>query len=528
MTPWWKGAVIYQIYPRSFGDADGDGVGDLKGVLERLDYVASLGVDGIWLSPFFKSPMKDFGYDVADYCNVDPLFGTLADFDALVEKAHALGLKIIIDQVYSHTSDAHPWFAESRAAKGGSKSDFYVWADAKSDGTAPNNWMSVFGGPSWEWAPERRQYYLHNFLAAQPDLNFHNAAVRAEILKVAEFWLARGVDGFRLDVINYCTHDAALRDNPAAPHKGAPPAETFFHQRHVYNCSRPENLDFVAALRASVDKTGDKMLLGEIFDDAPLQRQIEYTGEGRLHTAYSFHFLNARAATPTLFAEAIAAWENVDGWPSWSLGNHDVVRFPTRLFGDAPSAAQIRLALAVLLCLKGTIFLYQGDELGLSQADVPPDRLRDPFAIRNRAGAGRDGARTPFPWKSHAPNAGFSSAKETWLPLDPCHPPLAVDGQEADAESMLAFTRRLLALRRRLPALVHGAAKLVTAGDNILAFERAHKGERILCCFNLGGTPVSYPAPAGARLIEAGLGGAFNNKTIDLPPWSGALVASGK
>ena len=204
MTPWWKGAVIYQIYPRSFGDADGDGVGDLKGVLERLDYVASLGVDGIWLSPFFKSPMKDFGYDVADYCNVDPLFGTLADFDALVEKAHALGLKIIIDQVYSHTSDAHPWFAESRAAKGGSKSDFYVWADAKSDGTAPNNWMSVFGGPSWEWAPERRQYYLHNFLAAQPDLNFHNAAVRAEILKVAEFWLARGVDGFRLDVINYC------------------------------------------------------------------------------------------------------------------------------------------------------------------------------------------------------------------------------------------------------------------------------------------------------------------------------------
>ncbi|HXI88111.1 MAG TPA: alpha-amylase family glycosyl hydrolase, partial [Parvularculaceae bacterium] len=218
MTPWWKGAVIYQIYPRSFGDADGDGVGDLKGVLERLDYVASLGVDGIWLSPFFKSPMKDFGYDVADYCNVDPLFGTLADFDALVEKAHALGLKIIIDQVYSHTSDAHPWFAESRAAKGGSKSDFYVWADAKSDGTAPNNWMSVFGGPSWEWAPERRQYYLHNFLAAQPDLNFHNAAVRAEILKVAEFWLARGVDGFRLDVINYCTHDAALRDNPAAPH----------------------------------------------------------------------------------------------------------------------------------------------------------------------------------------------------------------------------------------------------------------------------------------------------------------------
>lgn len=526
MTQWWKGAVIYQIYPHSFRDADGDGVGDLRGVIEKLDYVASLGVDGIWLSPFFKSPMKDFGYDVADYCDVDPVFGSLADFDALVEKAHDLGLKVVIDQVYSHSSDQHAWFAQSRAARTGDKADYYVWADAKPDGSAPNNWMSVFGGPSWEWAPERRQYYLHNFLNSQPDLNFHNPAVRREILKVADFWLARGVDGFRLDVINYCTHDAALRDNPPASFK-EPPAETFFHQRHVFNCSRPENLDFVSALRAHVDKAGDKMLLGEIFDDAPLERQIEYTAPGRLHTAYSFHLLNARAATPQLFADAIKAWEKAEGWPSWSLGNHDVVRYPTRLFGAHEDARAVKLALAILLCLKGAIFLYQGDELGLPHADVPSERLKDPLAVRNRAGSGRDGARTPFPWRAGAAGAGFSSAGETWLPLDPRHRRLAVEAQEADGASVLAFARRFLALRRSLPALLFGEAALIAATDDLLIFERVFGEETIVCAFNLSGEAAVCAAPDGAVLIETGLGGALRNGAIELAPFGGALIRRG-
>ena len=444
---WWRGAVLYQIYPLSFMDADGDGYGDLAGVTSRLDYVASLGVDGVWLSPFFASPMKDFGYDVSDYKAVDPRFGTLADFDALVARAHGLGLKVIIDQVWSHSSDKHPWFAESAASRENDRADWYVWADAREDGTPPNNWLATFGGPSWTWGPRRRQYYLHNFLPEQPDLNYWNPEIQDAILDVARFWLHRGVDGFRLDVINYLFHDRSLADNPIAPHAGTPALPTRF-QRHVHDRSRPETLDFVARLRALMDSYPDRMSVGEVFDDPALPRQIEYTaGADRLHTAYSFHLLSAERATPELFAEAISSWAGVDGWPSWSLGNHDVARFATRLGGDNP--AHTRALLAVLMTLPGTIFLYQGEELGLPQAEVPFERLADPFAIAAwTGGAGRDGARTPMPWTAEGPNAGFSTARYTWLPLDPRHRALAADGQVSDDASMFALTRRLVAMRK--------------------------------------------------------------------------------
>jgi len=524
-TPeWWRGAVLYQIYPRSFRDLDGDGVGDLAGILEKLDYVASLGVDGVWLSPFFASPMKDFGYDVSDYRAVDPLFGTMADFDAVLAKAHALGLKVIIDQVWSHTSDQHPWFIESAAARDGDKADWYVWADAKADGSPPNNWQAVFGGPSWSWSPRRRQYYLHNFLESQPDLNFWNPAVRAAILDVACFWLDRGVDGFRLDVINFIFHDKALTDNPAGNHRRPPATPTLF-QRHVHDRSQPEALAFMGELRGLVDAYSDRMLVGEIVDDPPLPRQQEYTaGTDRLHTAYSFYFLSATQASPALFGDALAAWEGVSGWPSWSLGNHDVARFASRLASKG-GPAQARILMAALLCLRGTIFLYQGEELGLPQAKVPFDRLRDPFDIAAwPGGAGRDGARTPMPWTGEGGTGGFSLAADAWLPFEDAHRPLNAAAQEADPDSLLQFTRRLLALRRSLPALRHGSAALRPAPPGVLAFERGEGEERCLCVFELGGETARQEVGQGSRLMAAFAGAELAGVALALPPYGGAIL----
>lgn len=520
---WWRGAVIYQVYPRSFIDTDGDGVGDLAGVTSKLDYIAGLGVDGVWLSPFYVSPMKDFGYDVADYKAVDPTFGTLADFDRLVARAHALGLKVIIDQVWSHTSDQHPWFVDSAGSRDNPKADWYVWADARDDGTPPNNWLASFGGPSWTWGPRRRQYYLHNFLPEQPDLNFWNPAVQEAILDVARFWLDRDVDGFRLDVINYLFHDPALTSNPPAPHSSPPSLPTRF-QRHVHDRSRPETLGFVARLRSLLDSYPDRMSVGEVFDDPALPRQIEYTaGEDRLHTAYSFHLLSAGRATPALFVEAISSWAGAPGWPSWSLGNHDVARFATRLGGDDP--VHSRVLMAVLMTLPGTIFLYQGEELGLPQAEVPLERLKDPFDIAAwPAGAGRDGARTPMPWTEGGPNAGFSTAADTWLPLDPRHRALAADRQDADDNSTLAFARRLVALRRAHGALRVGAADRVEATESVLAFQRVRGDERLMCVFELAGRAATHPAPASDVVFAVSGRETLADGAVCLPAFGGAIL----
>ncbi|MEO0881951.1 MAG: alpha-glucosidase family protein [Pseudomonadota bacterium] len=481
---WWRGAVIYQIYPRSFADSNGDGIGDLPGIIEKLDYIADLGVDGIWLSPFYTSPMKDFGYDVADYCDVDPIFGTLADFDRLAQRAHDLGLKIIIDQVYSHTSDRHDWFRNSRSARDSEKSDWYVWAEAKPDGSPPNNWLSVFGGPAWSWDTKRRQYYLHNFLAEQPDLNFHNPAVQDALLNVARFWMDRGVDGFRLDVANYYFHDQELRDNPASGSND--PGRPYGFQQHLYNRSRPETIGFLERLRATLDTYDARMTVAEIASSSNLARSIEYTeGDHRLHTAYNFHLLECSEPSAAFIQSALEAWQGVDAWPSWSLSNHDVKRSLSRWGADCETPARAKLLVALLLTLRGTIFLYQGEELGLPQADVPFDDLRDPEAIRFWPdNLGRDGSRTPMPWLSNAPEAGFSDVA-AWLPASPQHRALAVDVQKKDPTSVASFVKRLLSVRRHLPALIDGDITFIPVPGGVLAFERRSKNERVFCAFNL-------------------------------------------
>jgi alpha-glucosidase len=505
MSDWWRGAVIYQIYPRSFCDSNGDGIGDLQGAMAKLDHVASLGADGIWLSPFFRSPMKDYGYDVSDYCDVDPLFGTLADADALIARAHALNLKVIIDLVWSHSSDQHAWFAESRSSRDNPKADWYVWADAKPDGSPPNNWQAMFGGCAWTWDARRRQYYLHNFLPEQPDLNVHNPAVQDALLETARFWLKRGVDGFRLDVVNFYTHDRELRDNPSLNLPRAP-ARPHQFQRHLYDRTQPETLEFISRFRALLDEYG-AMSVGEIEDEEPLKVQRDYTeGPQRLHTAYSFYLLRTKRMTPAVIKDAMAGWEGAAGWPSWSFSNHDVVRFPTRLAEGDPQRAKLMLAL--LLSLRGAAFIYQGDELGLPHGEVPFERLRDPEAIAFwPSGIGRDGARTPMPWTHDGNMAGFASASDAWLPLDPRHRELAADAQANDPNSMLAFTREMIALRRAHEALRTGDFIALDAPEPVLAFERRAGDARMLCIFNLGEASALRPLPAGS-VVKLAVGDA--------------------
>ncbi len=526
MTDWWRGAVIYQIYPRSFRDSDGDGVGDLRGVTEKLEHVARLGADAIWLSPFFRSPMRDYGYDVSDYTDVDPMFGTMADCEALIARAHGLGMKVIIDQVWSHSSDQHAWFAESRASRDNAKADWYVWADAKPDGAPPTNWQAMFGGPAWTWDARRRQYYLHNFLPTQPDLNVRNPAVQDALLDVARFWIDRGVDGFRYDVVNFLMHDAQLRDNPPLA-LNRPPARPHQFQRHLYSRTQPETLGFIARLRTLLDQHG-VYAVGEIEDEEPLKVQREYTdGANKLHTAYSFYLLRHRAMTWEVVREAIAGWEGAKGWPAWSLSNHDVIRFPTRLAGDDPQ--RTKLMLMLLLSLRGTAYLYQGDELGLPHGDVPFDRLRDPEAIAFWPhGIGRDGARTPMPWLREAPMAGFTEAPDAWLPLDPRHAANAVDTQEADSASVLAFTRAMIALRKSSLALREGDISLpqFPAGAGAWAFSRSVSGEALLCAFNLSDQPGSFAHPRRVKAIRLAVGEVTaEDDVVRLGPYSGAIIA---
>ncbi|WP_338468353.1 alpha glucosidase [Novosphingobium sp. ZN18A2] len=523
--PWWKGAAIYQIYPRSFLDSNGDGIGDLPGIAAKLDYVASLGVDAIWISPFFTSPMADFGYDVADYRGVDPIFGTLSDFDALVRRAHELGLKVTIDQVYAHTSDRHAWFAESRESRTNGRADWYVWADAKPEGAPPSNWQSVFGGPAWTWDARRGQYYLHNFLSAQPQLNVHEPAVQDALLDVARFWLDRGVDGFRLDALNFAMHDPLLRDNPPAPDDGKPRTRPFDFQLHTYNQSHADIPAFIERIRALCDGYGAVFTVAEVGGaDADREMKLFTAGERRLNSAYGFDFLYADRIGPALVARAIDNWpdEPGTGWPSWAFENHDAPRALSRWIDAADRDAFARMKALLLGALRGNVILYQGEELGLTQVDIPFDRLQDPEAIANwPLTLSRDGARTPMPWQADAVQAGFT-AGEPWLPLGDENIARAVDRQEADPDSLLAWTRKVLALRRAHPALRIGSAKVLEASGNVLAIEREADGDRILCVFNIG--------PAGARWEPADAQGwDVLLETGSVTGWSfggyGALVA---
>ena len=528
---WWRGAVVYQVYPRSFLDTDGDGVGDLPGIVERLDYIASLGVDAIWVSPFFKSPMADFGYDIADYRDVDPLFGTLADFDQLLAQAHARGLKVMIDQVPSHCSTAHPWFVESRQDRDNPRADWFVWADARPDGSPPNNWLSIFGGVAWTWDPRRRQYYLHNFLSSQPQLNFHCAAVRAAQLDNLRFWLQRGVDGFRLDSINFPFHDAQLRDNPAKPvelrqGRGFSPDNPYAFQYHTYNNTRPENLGFLEDVRRLMDAYPDVAALGEISSDDSLATMTDYVQPHRLHMGYSFELLTDDGS-PAHIRRTVEALESQlqDGWPCWAISNHDVQRAVTRWGGGAGGDALARQLVALVCSLRGSVCLYQGEELGLPEAEVPFEALQDPYGKAFwPTFKGRDGCRTPMPWTG-GDNAGFSRARP-WLPVAEAHRARNVQAQDADAASVLNAVRAFLRWRRTRPVLVAGSIRFLDAPASILAFVREHAGERVLVAFNLSGSSIEWTPRRDIALLDVpGIEAAvLHDGCLQFPPRGAAFA----
>jgi alpha-glucosidase len=530
---WWRGAVIYQIYPRSYQDSNGDGIGDLNGITARLPYVASLGVDAIWISPFFTSPMKDFGYDVSDYCDVDPMFGSLSDFDVMVDTAHKLGIRVMIDLVLSHTSDQHPWFAQSRASRDNPKADWYVWADPKPDGNPPNNWLSIFGGPAWQWDARREQYYLHNFLTEQPDLNFHNPDVQDALLNVVRFWLDRGVDGFRLDTINFYVHDQQLRDNPPLPVDQrdasiAPRVNPYNHQLHLYDKNRPENLDFLARFRAVLDEYDVTTAVGEVGDaQKGLEIMGEYTaGDERVHMCYSFEFLSGTQPDAARIADVMERVDTVvpDGWACWAFSNHDVVRHASRWELTPP--AQKAFA-TLMMCLRGSVCIYQGEELGLPEADVPFEDLQDPYGIEFWPEfKGRDGCRTPMVWEQSNQNGGFSTGTP-WLPVSHAHLGHAVAVQEDDPGALLHHYRKAIHFRAAHPALVKGAHDKVRATGSVVHFIRSHEGEEVFVAVNMSGEPAVMEMPAGTwQQIgqELGSATAAPDGKLHLGPWQPALA----
>ena len=530
---WWRGAVIYQIYPRSYQDTNGDGIGDLRGIAERLAHVASLGVDAIWISPFFTSPMKDFGYDVSDYQDVDPIFGVLADFDALIAEAHRLNIRVMIDLVLSHTSDKHPWFVESRSRRTNPRADWYVWADSRPDGTPPNNWLSIFGGSAWQWDPTRLQYYMHNFLTSQPDLNLHNPDVQDALLSVARFWLERGVDGFRLDTINFYFHDKELRDNPSlAPERRnaqtAPAVNPYNYQEHIYDKNQPENLDFLKRFRALMEEFPAIAAVGEVGDS---QRGLEIAGEytsggDKMHMCYAFEFLAPDPLTPAFVAETQHALEKAapEGWVCWAFSNHDVMRHISRWGGAVTDhEAHAKLLASLLMCLRGSVCIYQGEELALPEAELAYEDLQDPYGIQFWPDfKGRDGCRTPMVWDSGQPSGGFSDGRP-WLPVPPAHLERAVDVQEGDAASVLAHYRRFLAFRKQHAALVKGEIAFQSAEGAILSFVRTHGNEKVFCAFNM--SPIARLADLPDGTLEALEGHGFDSmmhaQNIELPAWSG-------
>lgn len=496
---WWRGAVVYQIYPRSLLDTNGDGVGDLRGIITKLDYIASLNVDAIWISPFFKSPMADFGYDISDYREIDPLFGSMQDFDELIEKAHQRGIKVIIDQVLSHTSDQHAWFIESRESRTNPKADWYVWADPKEDGTAPNNWLAIFGGCAWEWEPRRQQYYLHNFLRSQPDINFHNPDVRQAVLDNVEFWLKKGVDGFRLDAITFCYHDELLRDNPAKPKdkrqgRGFSEDNPYAYQYHYYNNDRPQTIQFIEELRQLINRYPGAVTLGEVSAEDSLAVMAAYTkGDDRLHMAYSFELLtdDYSAAYIRQTVEALEASIG-DGWPCWAIGNHDVQRVASRWGRGKQTRDMVKMLNAMLSSLRGSVCSYQGEELGLTEAPIEFHELQDPFGKTFwPMFKGRDGCRTPIPWEQYADFSGFSQVSP-WLPIAAAHRALAVDLQEADSHSVLHGYRQFLAWRKRYPVLITGEIEFLDAPEPLLVFVRTLGEQKLLVCFNLLDTEIQW------------------------------------
>lgn len=501
---WWRNAIIYQVYPRSFKDSNGDGIGDLPGVTEKLDYIAGLGVDAVWLSPFFKSPMKDYGYDVADYRDVDPMFGTLDDFRVLVDEAHKRDLKIIIDLVLSHTSDQHEWFQESRQSRDNEKADWYVWADPKPDGSPPSNWQAHFGGPSWTFDIRRGQYYMHNFLSSQPDLNFHCEAVQEELLDMTRFWLEFGVDGFRLDAAAHYFHQESLKDNPP----NDDPAPAFFNinfptpfsmQHHIYDKDLDKTFAFMERFRALLDEYDGRMSVGEMGgEDGIAQSAAVSNGGKRLHTCYTFSMLGRGPLMADTIRKPIEEFlaQPGDGWPSWAFSNHDVVRVASRWHKEAATPGQSphdprlsKMLIALLGTLYGTLFLYQGEELGLPEAQVDYDLIQDPWGrFLYPLWQGRDGCRTPIPWDQNQAWAGFCAKDvEPWLPVDPQHHALSVTQQNSQKNSVLAFTKAFITARKTVSLWREQPEISFVETDDPLALAYILKTEkaRLVCVFNL-------------------------------------------
>ena len=520
---WWKHGVIYQIYPRSFQDSNGDGIGDLAGIIERLDYLNgsehSLGVDAIWLSPTYPSPMADFGYDVADYEDVHPGFGTLATMDRLIEEAHKRGIRVILDFVPNHTSSEHPWFIESRSSAESAKRDWYIWRDPKPEGSPPNNWIAQFGGPAWEWDQRTQQYYLHSFLIEQPDVNWRNPDVEQAMHDVLRFWMRRGIDGFRIDVMDRIVKDPELRDNPPQPRREFGKLAQTLLQVHQYDQDWPDIMDYVRRIRAVVDEFPDRMTVGEVFG-TPANIVRYYGGQtvDGLHLAFNFPLVRVWGErwTAELVRRRVREFEAAlppGAWPNWVVGNHDVDRVATRMNHDGLAADRARLAALLLLTLRGTPFLYYGDELGMENTDIPEEKLQDPA---RKYGRGRDPERTPMQW---TPSGGFSRA-EPWLPYGDLT--RNVEDERADSDSMLAFQRKLLWTRRRSDALLVGAyADLPDVPDGVYAFTRTRGLDRTLTVLNFDTRPVAFDLPS-ALTVAATLAATHGN-----PPPSQRLELRG-
>jgi alpha-glucosidase len=522
---WWRDGIFYQIYPRSFQDSDGDGIGDLSGAIARLPYLAALGIDAIWLSPIFPSPMADFGYDISDYTGIDPIFGTLGDFDALLAAAHESGLKIILDLVPNHTSDQHPWFVESRRSRDNPKRDWYLWREPRADGSAPNNWMSEFGGSAWAWDAGTGQYYYHAFLAQQPDLNWRNPQVRRAIYDVMRFWLRRGVDGFRVDVIWHLIKDEQFRDNPPNPdfRPGRPPHEAV---RNVYSADQPEVQEVVAEMRRVVDEFEARVLIGEIY--LPIDRLVAYYGRdlSGAHLPFNFALLSAPWHARDI-ARLVDDYERAlpaGAWPNWVLGNHDRPRVASRI-----GLVQARVAAMLLLTLRGTPTMYYGDEIGMHQVAIAPEQIRDPFEKNVPGiGAGRDGCRTPMQWDASA-NGGFTTGVP-WLPLAQDAARENVANLAADSRSILNLYRALIDLRKVTPELVAGSYVAVVTTGNLLAYRRESGGAALLIVLNLASDPISMASDAiafaGEILLSTNLDrtGETVSEALDLRGDEGVII----
>ena len=496
---WWRLGAIYHIYPRSFQDSNGDGVGDLEGIRRRLDYLVWLGVDAVWISPFYPSPMHDFGYDVADYCGVDPIFGSLEVFDRLVADVHARGLKLILDFVPNHTSIEHPWFRESRAGKG-DKRDWYIWRDGAPLGGPPNNWLAHFGGAAWTFDEARGQYYHHAFLPEQPDLNWRNPKVREAMFDVLRFWLRRGADGFRVDVITHLIKDEGLRDNPENPAwTSTRPGVERLLQTH--SSDHPQVHEVIAKMRGVLEEFDDRLLIGEIY--LPMERLIAYYGENLAgaHLPFNFQLIDAAWDAGTI-GDLIEAYEAAlpeGAWPNWVLSNHDRPRIAARV-----GEAQARVAAMLLLTLRGSPTLYYGDELGIGTVEIPPDRIRDPWSLREpELGVGRDPERTPMQW-DEGPFAGFSTV-EPWLPLTADWRKRNIAAMRDDPASMLSLVRALLAARHAHKSLSLGRWRRFENSPDLLAYERLHDDDHKIIVLNFSAAPQLWPVPSALSGLSVAL-----------------------